>query len=246
MTAARLKHTYEGITQSPEFTAPEQPASYRNVMLRVRRAISWIAYAEEQITRGLNHTAFCFYWIAFNSCYGYDVKNERDQFIEYLKEIIRHDKQKQVCKCILYEIRGDVEDLVRCRFAFDQFWREGHHRLHDEKWRSSLKSEIDTLRDKLSRGMDMAAIDVLEILFSRIYSVRNQVMHGSTTRERSTGDDQIRYSSIILDRLIPVFVDLMLCNRHEGEWSRPYYPGERLQRSDDGSYVLESGHPWRS
>ena len=247
MTAEVLEQTYERIDRLPERLSPQQAPSYRNVMLRTRRAISWIAYAEEEANKGKYHTAFCFYWISFNACYGSDPKSiAQDEYKGYFNEVIQHDKQKTVCRCILYEIRADVEDLVRCRFSYDRFWREGHRKLREEKWRASFQDEIAELERELKKDMDMNVVDVLVILFGRIYCVRNQVMHGCTTRERSTGDDQIRYGSVILDRLIPVFVHLMLHNRHDGAWTRPYYPGEILRRSDDGSYALESGHPWRS
>lgn len=247
MTVARLKHTYERISRQPEGSSTKQTGSYRNVMLRTRRAISWISYAEEQMDKGLYHTAFCFYWIAFNACYGADpLTGERDEYKSYLREITKHDEQKNICHCILSEIHGDVEDLVGCRFAYEPFWRDGHLSQKEAGWRKSFRRELAALRGEMKKGFDMNAVEVLSILFDRIYCVRNQVVHGSTTRERSTGGDQITYSAIILDRLIPIFVHLMLHNHQGGAWSRPYYPGEKLLRSNDGSYELESGHPWRS
>ena len=215
-------------------------------MLRSRRAISWIAYAEEETRRGRYHTAFCFYWIAFNACYGSDPsRDEKSEYESYFEEIERHDKEKTICRYILYEIDRDVEDLVKCRFAYDGFWRDGHRTLSDAKWRRSLQREVDRFSELVIGGMDMNTVEVLSIVFDRIYCVRNQVIHGCTTRERSTGDDQIRLGSTILDRLVPVFVRLMLGNRHTGRWRPPYYPGEKLVRSDNGKYVLESGSPWR-
>lgn len=247
MTAKELEQTYKYIDRVPEQVSPSQIPSYRNVMLRARRAISWLAYAEEETNKGRYHTSFCFYWIAFDACYGSDpAKKASDEYEDYFREIIRHDKQKRVCHCILHEIRSYVEDLVRCRFAFSKFWQEGHHSRHNEKWRTSLRNEIAEFERELKKGIDMNVVDVLVTLFGRIYCVRNQVMHGCTTRDRSTGDDQITYGAIILDGLIPVFVRLMLDNSHTGRWGRPYYPGEQLLRSDDGSYVLESGSPWRN
>lgn len=247
MNAEKLMHIYEQITRLPEWRYPKQTASYRNVMLRTRRATSWIAYAKEQMDKELYHTAFCFYWIAFNACYGSGPQtSERDEYVSYLRKIEKHDEQKIICHCILNEILGDVEDLVGCRFAYNPFWREGHRSQYEEGWRESFRSEFACFQGEMKKSVNMATVTVLSILFDRIYCVRNQVMHGSTTREKSTGEDQIKYSAIILDRLIPVFVHLMLRNRHVGAWSRPYYPGEKLVRGSDGSYVLESGHPWRS
>lgn len=64
---------------------------------------------------------------------------------------------------------------------------------------------------------------VLNILFDRLYVLRNQTMHGGSTWNSSVNRRQIEDGTSILGFLIPIFVDLMM-NESDIKWQKPYYP----------------------
>lgn len=64
---------------------------------------------------------------------------------------------------------------------------------------------------------------VLAIVLSRIYTLRNQLIHGGATWNSSVKRDQIRDCSKILGRLVPIVIEIMLDNPQE-LWGQPCYP----------------------
>ena len=87
---------------------------------------------------------------------------------------------------------------------------------------------------------------VIKKIFDRIYCVRNQIFHGSSTKRDSNGISQTESCSNIMHQLIPAFVRIMENSPYEADtWSFPSYPGEALHREPDGRYVQESGRRWR-
>ena len=54
--------------------------------------------------------------------------------------------------------------------------------------------------------------DVLGMLFNRIYTLRNQLMHGSATCNGTTNCAQVRDAIGLLGKLVPLIILLMLDN----------------------------------
>lgn len=66
-------------------------------------------------------------------------------------------------------------------------------------------------------------VDVLAILFDRLYVLRNQLMHGGATWNGSVNRAQVRDGARIMAFLVPLFLKLMLDNPAE-PWGAPRYP----------------------
>ena len=64
---------------------------------------------------------------------------------------------------------------------------------------------------------------VLSIVFSRIYTLRNQIMHGGATWNGSVNRDQIRDCVAILADLVPVVIEVMM-DHHGALWGEASYP----------------------
>ena len=68
---------------------------------------------------------------------------------------------------------------------------------------------------------------VLEIVFDRLYVLRNQLVHGGATWNSQVNRAQVRDGANILGELLPVIVDLMLDHPDSdfGEILYPVLPG---------------------
>ena len=64
---------------------------------------------------------------------------------------------------------------------------------------------------------------VLAILLARLYTLRNQLMHGGATWRGSVNRDQIRDGTAILNDLVPLVIYLLMDNPDE-DWGDPCYP----------------------
>ncbi|MNI92174.1 hypothetical protein D3C73_1499380 [compost metagenome] len=61
------------------------------------------------------------------------------------------------------------------------------------------------------------------MLFNRIYTLRNQIMHGGATCDSSVNRPQLRDCSSLLGKLVPLIIELMLDNP-DTLWGDACYP----------------------
>ena len=115
---------------------------------------------------------------------------------------------------------GPIRVLLHNRFVFNPFWQ--HHNGIDgyEDWEERLRtSERRFARALRARN----TVEVLSLVFDRLYVLRSQLVHGGATWNSRVNQDQVRDGAAILAFLMPVFVDVMMNNRGE-DWRRPFYP----------------------
>jgi len=66
-------------------------------------------------------------------------------------------------------------------------------------------------------------VTVLSVVLSRIYTLRNQLMHGGATWNSSVNRDQIRDCRSLMGKLVPVVIEIML-DHPETLWGDACYP----------------------
>ena len=64
---------------------------------------------------------------------------------------------------------------------------------------------------------------VLSIIFERLYTLRNQLIHGGATWESAVNRDQIRDGVKIMSQIVPAMLSIMLNNNPKLIGS-PCYP----------------------
>ena len=64
---------------------------------------------------------------------------------------------------------------------------------------------------------------ILLILFDRLYTLRNQILHGAATWNSNVNRSQINDGSNILSSLVPQFIFIMMKN-HNKNWGSLAYP----------------------
>ena len=68
------------------------------------------------------------------------------------------------------------------------------------------------------------SVEVLYIIFNRLYTLRNQIMHGGSTYKSSINRSQLQDSSNILTALLPIFMHILLENEKILDLGKPFYP----------------------
>ena len=191
--------------------------------IRIHRSLSWVNRAEKQDEDP--DARFIFYWIAFNATYtGQHSTNntysERHTYRDFFEKILKHDLKEYVYNAIWNEFSGSVRNLLNNQFIFSSFWNfeNGHEGFDnwEEKFLQSKSVVLKALENKNT-------LLILDILFDRLYTLRNQLMHGSATWNGKVNRSQVTDGQSIISFLIPTFLKIMMDNPNEN-WGKLTFP----------------------
>ncbi|MEZ8034909.1 hypothetical protein [Vibrio crassostreae] len=63
----------------------------------------------------------------------------------------------------------------------------------------------------------------MSVIFSRLYTLRNQLMHGGATYNSSANREQIRDCTALLENVVPTIIEIMMDGADE-LWGDAVYP----------------------
>ena len=191
--------------------------------LRLYRANSWLKKAEA--SEADDDIRFITLWIAFNAAYAKEIEagaqlSDRSTFRQFLHTICRLDKGQRIYRLVWETFSGSIRLLLENRYIFQPFWN-----FHNGKISESAREE-DFARAKQKAKMALANKDtdsVLLILFDRLYTLRNQILHGGATYNSSANRKQLHDGCAILQQCVPLILSVMQDNPDE-DWGKPFYP----------------------
>ena len=189
---------------------------------RIERCESWIVQAKRHADNV--DIAFVCWWIAFNALYGYDDENpeepkERKRQQEFFKKLVARDGQKKIYDAIfvMEKYSDSIERLMANKYAFDLFW------IAQNKKRINWKSEFAKREKEYESAFDKKKTEhILWHIFSRLYVLRNQIMHGNATWNSKRNRDSVKPGLNILSFLVPIFFEIIRKNS-EIDLGKPYY-----------------------
>lgn len=194
-----------------------------NLSLRVHRALSWLNCAERQTEN--KDAEFIFLWVAFNAAYSHEIEDrrlfkEKKVLLNFLKILISADTDNMIYKIVWREFSRSIRLLLSNKYVFQKFWDYQNLKISEGEWLVSFERGKESANKALGR---MDTVKVLAIVFDRLYTLRNQLIHGGATWESSVNRDQIRDGSNILRLLVPTMIDIMINNK-PGIVGQPCYP----------------------
>ena len=194
----------------------------QNMSLRIHRALSWLDCAEQ---KGDEDSRFIFLWIAFNAAYGHEIDarwgvTEREVLANFLKILIEADDAKVLYELAWQEFSGAFRSLIDNQFVYQKYWDFQKGKLSEEEWLRCFKKDKSAANRALGR-MDTGKF--LTVVFERLYTLRNQLIHGSATWNGSVDRDQLRDGAKIMGGVVPVIISIML-NNNPKLLGSPGYP----------------------
>ncbi len=191
--------------------------------LRVHRAISWLHRAENQVED--EDAAFIFYWVAFNAAYARDKEDwtpvrERETFSKFFELILELDEENRIYDTIWEQFSAPVRILSDNKYVYQPFWNHYNNVPGYENWEESFQASKQAMNSALAHSNTKM---VLNVLFDRLYVLRNQLFHGAATWHGTVNRAQVKDGAKILKFLVPIFVDIMMDNL-ETDWGAPSYP----------------------
>ncbi|WP_217510486.1 HEPN domain-containing protein [Vibrio metschnikovii] len=190
--------------------------------IRVHRALSWLNKAEQCSD---DDSAFLFLWIAFNSAYAQDFEQkssfgERGLFQEFLSKLVELDNQQQLSAIVWEQYSGPIRCILDNEFILQAYWDYQAGRIDQESWKQARSKAKIAANQALSQN-DTAS--VLSIVFARLYTLRNQMIHGGATFGSSANRQQLRDCTSLLQHLVPTLITIMM-NSKQAMWGEPVYP----------------------
>ncbi|WP_240615622.1 HEPN domain-containing protein [Alteromonas facilis] len=201
----------------------ERDGHSENLALRVHRALSWLKRAEAEVDD--LDAKFIFLWIAFNSAYAHQIHDnklfsEQETFRNFLSRLCELDNQSRLSDLVWREFTSSIRMLLNNKFVHAGFWDFQRGEKTKEKW----QEEFDASKSSASKALgnkDTAA--VLGIIFSRLYTLRNQMIHGGATWDSKVNIDQKRDAVNFLAKFVPYTIEIML-DSTDVVWGEASYP----------------------
>ncbi|MFZ5493030.1 MAG: hypothetical protein ACOY6E_11125 [Pseudomonadota bacterium] len=190
--------------------------------LRIHRALSWLHRAEQATDVD---GRFIFLWIAFNAAYAQELDDgdrasDKATFTVFLQKLCALDTGKRIDDLIWREFSGSIRALLDNPYVFHPFWEYQRGRIDEAEWRDRFD------RAKKSAQLALASGDtprLLSVVFNRLYTLRNQLIHGGATWDGKVNREQLRDCTRLLGKLVPVIIGLMMDNP-DTPWGDAVYP----------------------
>ena len=222
--------------QASWYAPKDQQHPLHNLNLRLRRALSWLERAEVVRDHDDQDVAFVLYWIAFNAAYGqtgtadddYQPRKERASQHAYLGKIARlYPSLREAFDS--QQLPDAVYALLNSKYVYEPFWRSRAGVQRYRNWLTSFKRLRYTIWSAFRRlratkiDADANIESVLCGVFDRLYTLRNQLMHGGATWNGSLNREQVTMGTAAIAVLLPCFIDAMIENP-DADWGTPRYP----------------------
>ena len=205
-------------------------AQQRNAFtLRMHRSLSWLERAEAAQTD--DDVGFVCLWIAFNAAYAQDLgaasdsgTSERMAFRNFMADLCGLDTDKALSALVWQVFPGPIRVLLDNQYLFQPFWDALNNPRSDGSIPDHWRESFDEARQRVHRALAQQDTErVLYEVFVRLYTLRNQLMHGGATWNSSVNRAQVHDGRALLARVLPVMLGVMMDHpaRFEG---KPFYP----------------------
>ena len=207
-------------------------AKQRNAFtLRMNRSLSWLQRAQAAgDAGGDDDVAFICLWIAFNAAYAQDTAgrmdnaSERQSFRDFVGQVCRLDADKALSELVWQVFPGPIRILLDNQYVFQPFWDARNNPRSDGSIPTHWRDAFDEARQRVQRALAQQDTErVLYEIFVRLYTLRNQLMHGGATWNSSVNRAQVRDGRTLLARVLPVMLEVMMDCPAQFE-GRPFYP----------------------
>lgn len=192
--------------------------------LRVHRALSWLKRSE--LCEDDEDARFIFLWIALNAAYADEFQRDADEgeqvmLQRFLRSLVSLDQRNLLYTLVWSRFSGPIRVLLNNEFVFQPFWDSQNGRIGQEEWKRKFERANRAAFRALGNRNQTAT--VLAIVLARLYTLRNQLVHGGATWQGSVNREQIRDGAAILGELTPLVIHLLIQNPDE-DWGDPCYP----------------------
>ena len=146
-------------------------------------------------------------------------KSRLDQAVKDGK--ITKDQEDKIYHVLWNKLSQPIRLLLENPYVYQGFWDYQNQKISQQSWKEDFEQERKTVHKALK---EKASVDILLIVFNRLYTLRNQIIHGGATCNSSVNRWQLQNACNILAALLPSFIFVMLENAQSLDLGKPFYP----------------------
>ena len=178
--------------------------------IRIHRSLSWLKRSETEIND--IDAKFIFLWISFNANYsgleGFSEKSyAQNIFNKFFEVLIKNDKDRYIYDYIWKKFNTSIKSVLTNEFLLSSYWK--FHHSNPKLWIEIYEKEKKIVTKALS---DSNSLSILNIMFDRLYVLRNQIFHGNATWNSQINRKQLEQCTDLLGEIIPIFIVIMIEN----------------------------------
>ncbi|MBI1452888.1 MULTISPECIES: HEPN domain-containing protein [Acinetobacter] len=189
--------------------------------LRIHRGLSWLKKAK-QLDQELD-LQFIALWVSFNAIYAQDllISQDKQSLRQFLHLICQKDQEDKIYNILWEKYSQPIRLLLDNQYIYQGFWDYQNQKISLDACKTGLLEEKQKVLHALGQK---DSVDILMVLFNRLYTLRNQIVHGGATYNSSVNRPQLKDACRILDALLPVFILVLLENAPSLDLGKPFYP----------------------
>lgn len=197
--------------------------------LRVHRALSWLYRAEQERDQDDLDAEFLFLWIGFNAAYASEYTHEsrvsqRDAYAAFFERIVDYDEHQHLYNLIWQHYPNKIRTLMNNPYVYQPFWDSASGRIEADAWKESFESAKRAAHRALA---ERDVVTSLSIIMDRLYTLRNQLVHGGATWNGQLNREQLRDATGLLGHLLPLIIQLMMFHGSEHWGDAAYFTEEQ-------------------
>ena len=189
--------------------------------LRIHRGLSWLKKSMD-LHDDLD-LQFISLWISFNAIYAQDLVSAQDKqsLRQFIYLICQKDSEHKIYNILWERFSQPIRLFLDNPYVYQGFWDYQNQKISHDACKEGLAQEKQKVLRALS---EKDSVDILMVLFNRMYTLRNQVVHGGATYNSSVNRKQLQDACTILLALLPVFMIILLENAATLDLAKPFYP----------------------
>ncbi len=189
--------------------------------LRIHRGLSWLKKSLE-LDSDLD-LKFMSLWISFNAIYAQDATLNQDKqaLRQFLYLICQKDQEHKIYHILWDKFSHPIRLLLENPYVYQGFWDYQNQKISQHSWKEDFEQEKKKVHKALQ---EKASVDILFVVFNRLYTLRNQMIHGGATYNSSVNRQQLQDACNILVALLPIFMLVLLENAKTLDLGKPFYP----------------------
>ncbi|CAB1217794.1 HEPN domain-containing protein [Acinetobacter bouvetii] len=189
--------------------------------LRLHRGLSWLKKSGD-LDDDLD-LKFMSLWISFNAIYAQDVVLNQDKqaLRQFLYLICQKDQDNKIYHILWDKFSQPIRLLLENPYVYQGFWDYQNQKISQHSWKEDFEQEKKKVHKALQ---EKASVDILFVVFNRLYTLRNQMIHGGATYNSSVNRRQLQDACNILAALLPTFMFVLLENAQSLDLGKPFYP----------------------
>lgn len=189
--------------------------------LRIHRGLSWLKKAFD--LQDDPDLQFVSLWICFNAIYAEDlpISQDKQSLRTFLQRVCQVDKDGKIYHIIWDRFSQKIRALLDNPFIYQGFWDYQNQKISQIECHDGLERE----KKKVYLALENKdSVSILLVVFNRLYTLRNQIVHGGATYNSSVNRKQLENGAQILTFLLPAFIQIIIENSKHLDLGKPYYP----------------------